>query len=442
MEEAPPRDGTFQLVPSPTPGVFDFKVATHYGTPKPTSAIAAGTAYSAITNDQIPSPPYKGGSWDTYVAAQSEPAGTRIFWQHFVASLPTTPIVADGMDVPIWGKTREHRFLDLITNTRPDRGDMFSTRSTTLPLDLVAGGTWDWVSFGAIELASVRPVLMIKEEDLKQGLCAVTITTVANSTVGWNETALDEETGQLKTVSTLHTLSATAPAGSATGADGRFTTVTRQGHNHWLSLTDAASMLPTSRDAALTWDTTGSIYWPAVLESYTFHDVIDETRTRLNRLLTYNLRDPYSGDVRVTVRQWRSATAETITPSPSMVPSGIKVDGNILSFSIPECLHADFNYDEQELVFIDGLEYVYNPATFQYEPITLEVFTFNFSATNVEDWPETIVRHQQKFRNGVYDHFEETFHRPDNYAASQQTVTTRPWTEQDGYFYDIELATT
>lgn len=428
MDPRTPSDGDFELLPSAEPGGWQFRVARSDAVLGPDSGIAAGTTYTAATGMAVRPRVH---IWGAYVAAQVEPAGAGHIWQYFVRALPTLPSVAEGPLAPIWGRARRHTYLDLISATRPDRADMFSTSGTTLTLDLVAGGTWDWVAFGAIELSSVRPVLDVEEKDLGNGLCEVTVITVDNPSVQKNEDVVDPETGQKKVVSKIHVLHSIAPIGFGTRPDSYFAEVAAVEHNHWLMVVDRASALPMSRDAAPEVHTTGpGVYWPAVLESYLFTTLAEDDRLSFKKLLTTNMRDPYGGDVKILTRKWQSATPVTIDQPVAMIANSIKVPGHRMSFSIPECLHGDFTYSEQAY---DASEWdgSYHIPTGKATGLVLAVLTFRFTATEQDDWPETITRIRQVFERGVYLLTEEIFHRPKNYNSSQQTFSSRPWTIYD-----------
>ena len=427
MDPQPITDGTFKAYPSPEPGYSDFKVARSTAEMPLDDGPAAGATYAAATSMAIRPRVHQFGA---YVAAQAEEGPPGYIWQHFTRKLPTTPSVSEGPLDPIWGRVRNHVYRDLISAVRPDRADLFSTSGTTLTLDLVAGGSWEWQTHGTIELASARPVLNVQEKDMGNGLCEVTVITVDNPIVTKMEQKLADETGQKYDVYRTHTLSATSPTGFGTRSDGYFAEVTPVEHNHWLTVQDKVSTLPMGRDAAVEVPTTGSIYWPAVLEGYLFTRITEDDRLTFKKLLTTNIRDPFSSDVRKTVRKWQQTTPYAIDPPTAMLPSSIKVPGHRMSFSIEPTLHGDFSYSEQAYDATNWAGTYYIP-TGAITGVSLNLLTFSFGATSHTDWPESVTLIKQTFERGVYLLTEEIYFRPVNYNRSQQTFSSRPWTTSD-----------
>ena len=446
MEEAPPRDGTFQLVPSATPGVSDFKVARNYGTPKPDFPVAAGTTYANATN--MTSRPELGGLWDSYVAAQSEPAGNRLVWQYFVASLPTTPTVASRID-PLWGPVFDHAFLDLITNTRQDRGELFELAQVALSYSTdgtTAAGAMSYSDDGTTEAGPLmlnvsRMIEDVKEQDLGQGLCRVVLTTVENGVVTAAEQVLDAVSGKLVPLKTENILSPDAPAAHDLDAVREYAETAKVRHNHWLRTTRRGSGLPASRAEAVPFFTTGTILWPAVLDKYEVlrfsNDHADEGYDRdwLGAgnpeeqlyghvpVISFTMRKPYSTPVKMEMRRWFQVEPPEVTVDPEMLESEVKVAGRSMNFTIPECLHGSLLFEEYSYSLVRQTS-PDTGTTYSYSWRFHNDVSWRFTATNVTDWPATVRRFQAREVNGGYECEERIYHKPTNYNTSTMLVTS------------------
>ena len=436
MDPSPPSDGDFRLVRVAEPGAWGFAIFRADTRERPASAIAAGTLFSACPG--LPQIRAQEG-WKDYVAGRSE-AAEGGFWQHFVRALPTTPTVTERTD-PIFGRVYDHAYDDLTANAVADVGDFLSTAGAGAALTLLDGVTPVTLLDGVtpVTLTGSRIVRAVQTEDMGQGLNSVVVTTSANAQVSKTTDEKDEETGLLNPVTQTWTISATRPTGSPVGSDFKYTLVQPVEHNVWLATTRKASTLPASRAEALNWPTVGRLYWPAVLESYRFTQVSEDDRLTFKQLLSYNMRDPFASDVKITVRKWAQATPLDITPPAAMTANAIRVVGHRQSFSIPECLHGDFNYSEQVITVPNGYGYTYDNLTGLFTGLNLSLLTFHFSATDKTDWPETIVRTEQVFQRGIYLLQEETYYRPADYRSSVHTVTSRPWTTNDIWELPVEL---
>ena len=254
----------------------------------------------------------------------------------------------------------------------------------------------------------------------------VTVTTASSNTVTQIDKPVDLTSGSLYTRTKTFTVADTTPTGAAPDSAGEYTTVTQQSHKLFVSVTDKASTLPNSRSTAITWDSHDKMYWPAVLQSYEFRKVVATSLDRFTKLLSYNLRDPYSDDCKVTSRLWWQSTAYTVGEPDNLIASAINVRGNLESFSIPASLHGAFEYEEQNFTA---------PLSGAPSGVTNIMLQFQFGPTPETDWPATIVRTRQRFVNGGYEVLEETFYRPTAYASSEANVIERPWVTADGAWY-------
>lgn len=426
MEEAPPRDGTFQPVPSATPGLWDFKVAVNYGTPRPGSKISPGTRYDAITNEQMfPRPNVD--IWGSYVAAQSEPAGTRVLWQFFVPSLPTTPTVVERIDT-VWGRVYDHTYLDLDTNSKPDRADDFSTSPTVQTRTMSDGSTRTLSSGQSRTLTSTRKVLDVKTSDLGQGLCRVIVTTASNEVVTQQDEILDEASGVMLPVTRTLTLATTKPA--AAGIDtitGLFTDVRQQEYRIWAGSTRKLSGLPASRAEAQPWTTMGNIYWPAVLAGYSITAVLDSSGN-WERLLAYSLQEPHAGAVRVTKRRWMQYTPPSVSAPVNLIPTAISIRARDTSISIPDCLHSSFQFDEYQAQIVPPAEGWVSPST---DYLYGQMVTWSVSATPYTRLPSTLVRLDVEYQNGAWMCIESIYEAPTDVVINSVTVSTRPATSAE-----------
>lgn len=420
METRAPADGTFQLVPSPEPGVWDFRVFCNYGVPNLSSAIAAGTTYANATG-LSQRPHLSDATAAAYVAARREEVGVCMFWQNFVRALPTTPTITERTD-PIFGRCFDHAYDDLASNTAPDVAD---TISVTAYLLVNEDGDF-LVNEDGDTLASPGTAIVraIRTEDLLQGLQHVVVTTAANAEVQKTTTELDEESGTMQDVTRIYTITATRPTASGLNTTtGLFTEVETYEHNIWLSTRRKASGLPSSRAAAVAWDTTGSILWPPVLQSCESIIILDSDNTTYVKIYNPVLREAFAGDVKVTKRRWFQYTPLTITAPQAMLPSDIRARGRELSVAIEPCLHGEVVIEEHNTIahvvsggFIDEAN---------------QMVVWTFAATAQTDWLETITMTRQTFTRGGYDCLEEIYYRPENYNAALLTVSQRAATSPE-----------
>lgn len=371
---------------------------------RPDTIPAAGTAYNSVDNKL----PNRIGQdiWGNYKYGWPIEAPTDYSAFVFVPALPTTPVVKPRNDA-IWGPVIDHTYYCLRSDQLPDVAD---TNVALLGTDYLS-----------------RHVIAVSEpREMSGEVIEVTITSAATSTVTITESPVDDATGKSYSTTRLYTVSATKPNGADVDLNSEFTVVTRERHNLWLSVTDKASTLATSRDLAVPWDSVGRMYWPAVLQSYEFKKVVAQDLTNWTKILVRNMRDPYSNDVRVTNRLWWQRDPYTIPALDPMIPSGINVRGNVETFSIEPCLHGPFEYEEEN--FTANL----NASV---GTITHVMTQFQFAATTHTDWPETITRVEQSYKNGGYECFEQIYERPLGHTTSEATIFDREWTVSDGIWY-------
>jgi hypothetical protein len=138
--------------------------------------------------------------------------------------------------------------------------------------------------------------------------------------------------------------------------------------------------------------------------------------------LTYRLRQPFAGEVKVENKLWWQSTPLNIDPQNPMIASGIRVNGNLLSFSIPDCLHDSFVYREQNYFLTES-------------SAALGMLNFGFGATGDTDWPATITKIKQTFKNGGYEIFQQVFYRPEETGLEQAlSVSQGPNTSTLPYY--------
>jgi hypothetical protein len=280
-----------------------------------------------------------------------------------------------------------------------------------------------------------RFVQRVQIQEVSSLVALLTVTTTTAATVTQTDKPVDLTSGSLYTRTKTYTLAATTPTGSAPDTAGEYTTVTQQGHKTFLSVTDKASTLPNSRATAITWDSHDKMYWPAVLQSHEFINVLKPDLETLKKLLTTNLRGPYSGECKVTSRLWWQRTPYAVGEPEALIASGINIRGNFESFSVPDCLHGPLTYEEPNIVYSNAQNNWYGTI----DNSNLTVLRFHFKATALSEWPATIVRARQRFVNGGYEILEEFYHRPAGYGTAESSVGKRPWTEADGRWFDFQV---
>jgi hypothetical protein len=408
MDQQEPR--LFETLTLPNVAALCFVIRVADSKIKPELVPTPGTAYSACllpTRTAVQ-------EWGTYVYGfpQEAPAGYSAYV--FLPALPTAPVVATRQD-EIWGPVLDHSYYALRSAGIPDIAD---TNVTAL-------GT----------PGNGRFVQRVQIQEVSSLVALITVTTTAAATVTQTDKPVDLTSGSLYTRTKTYTLAATTPTGSAPDTAGQYTTVTQQSHKTFLSVTDKASTLPNSRATAITWDSHDKMYWPAVLQSHEFINVLKPDLETLKKLLTTNLRSPYSGDCKVTSRLWWQSTPYDVGEVNALIGSGINIRGNFESFAVPDCLHGPLTYEEPNVRFYDAQSAWYGTVVTS----DLVVLQFNYSATALTEWPATIVTARQRFVNGGYEILEETYHRPPGYGTADSTVTERPWNEFDGRWFTFQI---
>lgn len=398
----PAEPNLFETIRLPNVAAMCFVVRCKNSKVNPDNIPAAGVAYGG--NDYKLPTRLHVESWATYVCGwpTEAPAGYTAFI--FVPALPTVPVVKPRND-EIWGPVLDHTYYCLRSATLPDVAE------TAVG---VLGGDY-----------AARYVIAVSEpREMSGEVIEVIVTTAAAATVTQTDKPLDPNTRTAYTRTRTWTVAATSPDSVNVGADSIYTKVEQVGHRTFLSTTEPATTLPTSQGAALSWPSMESLdrAWPAVLESYQFRTVLNASATQATDLLTYRLRQAFAGEVKVENKLWWQSTPLNIDPQNPMIASGIRVDGNLMSFSIPDCLHQTFIYREQN--------YLIENATG-----TLGMLIFSFGATADQDWPDTVIRLKQTFKNGGYEIFHQTFYRPTETGSEQAlAVNVGPNTSDISYY--------
>ena len=411
MDNIAPRLFETLTLPNVAARCFVVRVADAQLTPD--NLPTAGTLYRDWT---LPSRLHV-DTWGSYVYGWplEAPAGYSAF--AFVPALPTTPVVTPRLD-PIWGAVIDHTYYCLRSATQLDVADT----STAIA---VLGA-----AYTTRHVIEVRPPREMSGEVIE-----VTVTTATAATVTQIDKPVDLTSGSLYTRTKTFTVADTTPTGAAPDSAGEYTTVTQQSHKLFVSVTDKASTLPNTRANAITWDSHDKMYWPAVLQSHEFINVLKPDLETLKKLLTTNLRSPYSGDCKVTSRLWWQNSPYSVGEVDALIGSGINIRGNFESFAVPDCLHGPLTYEEPNIRFYDAQSAWYGTIVTS----DLVVLQFNYSATALTEWPETIVTVRQRFVNGGYEILEETYHRPPGYGTADSTVTERPWNEFDGRWFTFQI---
>lgn len=425
MFSLPPSDLDFQIIPTAEPGYDKARVIIPMSIIKPGQAIAAGTT---LTDSALPFKGRIAEGWGSYVAGRRDVANPGWLQQDFVRALPTTPTVAEAEFHPIFGRTFEHTYDDLITNTRPDRGDPIAVTTGALVSWTGVAGTalsaWTGSAGDALSINNVRVVLDCVETDQGQGLCEVKVRTVENAEVLIeDDKGIDEDTGDLIPEEQTHTLTSTRPDGADADSEGYATLVTRQGHNWYVSTRSKVITGPVNEANATTWTKTERtpVYWPAVLAGWQWVYAVNTSETYINKLLSYTMKAAYTGDVQVRYREWWQPTEPSPLTPVEMVPTGINIP-RIWSpdISIPECLHAAFSVSEPLLVR-DSL----------IGPINEREVTSTVPATAQTDWPASVVKRDVSRLMGGYKITERTVYRPQTTVAGV-TITQTGWTALSG----------
>lgn len=153
----------------------------------------------------------------------------------------------------------------------------------------------------------------------------------------------------------------------------------------------------------------GGIYWPPVLSGATVYNFQaydgDGTQYTADVIWDFNLRDSYDGPTRVVIEYFASHEPHTISMPTSMQPEGGTFYYGVAQVSIPKCLHPLL-----QLTYSTGNDSTRFPQ---------QSFTKNFPATNVTEWPATIVIDDgEVFDNGLYIRRKVTAYRPTDYATA------------------------
>lgn len=438
MEPRNPSDLNFELVPNVEPGYYGFRVPVADSTRAPGSYLAAGTTFAAAG---IPTRARINEGLRAYVFTHFTEAAPGWKWANFARALPTIPIQEDGLDLELWGPAHRSSYLDLASNTRPDRGDLFSISSSTINWTWADGSeaiTWANGS-EAITQTGQEFVHDVQEQQLGPDSTRVVVTTVPSNTLVITETSIDESSGEAIDRTTTYTLSATKPAGASVGDDGYGTTVDRVSHNLWKSTRAKLHGLPTAANPR-TWADKESMYWPPVLVHYEFQSIRNPNRNISDpwfekKLFTY-MKEGYSAPVDVDVVEWWQKEEPAALDQAPMVPTRIYIAGMFQTINIPECLHGEFVYTEAVHRIRDR-----NPNTTDYESvhedITLEwrigptggddgANLFFAPATGNADWPETYKVQEVIPEAGGFRIRQKTFHRPDVEVELSVTSLGRP----------------
>jgi len=368
------------------------------------------------------------GRWEPVKRETPRTGGEDEIGFFFYKAIPSTALQVESIEVDVWGRVNQWRYLDYTSAVLPVRGDVYEA-----PGDVWAwedGETMLWEDGEEIGIETTEYVYDAREEPTDDAVTMVTVQTLPFNSISRTDQLFDEATGRTYDRTRTWTLSASNP-GTAAALDtdtGLYTTVEGIGFNLWLAITQPASSLPQRREDAVPWDDLASTYWPAVLEGYDFHYVVSESVLYWERLLSYRMREPFTQPVRVTKRRWFQYTPPTVEVPTPMIPSSIRVSGKLMSFALPECLHAEFEYSEANLVAALNDTLLGAAA---------RMVVWNFSATNQTDWPETITQTNFDYQRGGYLCEETIFYRPADYNSGELTVSRRDILPGDGitHFY-------
>jgi hypothetical protein len=417
MDPQEPR--LFETLTLPNVAALCFVIRVADSKIKPELVPTPGTAYSACllpTRTAVQ-------EWGTYVYGWplEAPAGYSAF--AFVPSLPTTPVVTPRLD-PIWGSVLDHTYYCLRSSTQLDVADT----STTIA---VLGA-----AYTSRHVIEVRPPREMSGEVIE-----VTVTTAASNTVTQTDKLVDEETGALFTQTKTYTAATTNPTGAATDANGLFTEARQQSHRLWLSVTRPANLIGIGYANRRTYETQEALYWPAVMTDFqmltVLSQVTDPSLGYFKRIPVWRMLDAFSDPVKCIVSEWWQQSAPTWgsgglpTPGVTMQPSACRITGNLMSLSIPECLHAAVEYQEQNAI-VPGNDF--DP----WITVNLRMISFSWAATNYTVWPATFTKVFSKPQNGGYLCRSEVYHRPTVSGGELSVNTSTTWSlESHGYWYAL-----
>lgn len=425
-------DQSVQIVTTAEPGYDAIRVPIPMSTIQPGSAIAAGTTFDAAA---VPLKFRAAEGWGSYVAGRRVTEPPNLVWQHFVRALPTTPTVAEAEFHPVFGRTFEHTYDDLITNSRPDRGDAFSVSTGALSgwdgsASTGALTAWTGSAGSAISLLNVRVVLDCTETDQGQGLCEVKVRTVENAeALIEDDKGVDEETGELIPEEATHTLTSTRPEGSAADAEGYVTLVTKAEHNWYVSTRSKAVTGPINLANALTWTKTERtpVYWPPVLLSYELLAILDEGSAYWHKRFNYSVMAAYTGDVKVHYSQWWQKTRPNEVTATEMLPTAISIrrEWNE-TISIEPCLHSAITLTED--AYAGRYPWGGVPPTG-----FLQTINYSVPATNVTAWPDTVTKMESDPYKGGYKCLKRVIDKPVS-TVQGITISLTPW-RSGGYVF-------
>jgi len=153
----------------------------------------------------------------------------------------------------------------------------------------------------------------------------------------------------------------------------------------------------------------GGIYWPPVLSGTSVRNFQaydgDGSQYTADVIWDFNLRDSYDGPTRVVIDFFASHEPHTISMPTSMQPEGGTFYYGVAQVSIPKCLHP-----------VLGLGYSTGSNSTRFP---LQTFSKIFPATNMTDWPASIVIDDgEVFDNGIYLRRRVTAYRPTDYATA------------------------
>lgn len=153
----------------------------------------------------------------------------------------------------------------------------------------------------------------------------------------------------------------------------------------------------------------GGIYWPPVMTSANVRNFQaydgDGTLYTADVIWDFQIRDSYDGPTRVVIEYFASHEPHTISMPTSMQPEGGTFYYGVAQVSIPKCLHPliTLNYSTGA-----------NSTRFP-----LQSFSKTLPATNVTEWPATIVIDDgEVFDEGIYIRRKVTAYRPTDYASA------------------------
>jgi hypothetical protein len=404
----PAEPNLFETLRLPNVAALCFVVRCKDNQIRPETIPAAGVAYNSA-DYKLPTRLHI-ETWGSYKCGwpTEAPAGYSAFV--FVPSLPTAPVVKPRLD-PIWGNVLDHTYYCLRSSTQLDIAE------TGTPVSNILGASY----------ASRHVIAVAEPREMSGEVIEVTVTTSPTATVTQTDKLVDQETGTLYTQTKVYTVATSNPSGAAIGTDSLFTEAVQQSHRLWLSVTKPSSFIPilsgsaiTSLSGARETLTTDSMYWPPVLESYSFDSVMNPIDpfadgVRFEMQFLPKIRQGYSGPVKCLVKEWWQATAPTATERPeinqlSMTPVAIRFPGRIQSFSLEPCLHGVVTFSEPQL--LGTITDIQSNVT-TLSGVGLKNRTWTAAATTPTDWPATYVVFKAVPENGGYRCEQRTFYRPD-----------------------------